>query len=67
MIYANGGYFHVDDHDNPTSYVYKDEGYDGVRSFAIATTKVTDEFYVTGWIRRIRRMKMVLPFIRKDL
>jgi len=43
MIYANGGYFHVDDHDNPTSYVYKDEGYDGVRSFAIVTTKVTDD------------------------
>ena len=43
MIYANGGYFHVDDHDNPTSYLYKYAGYEGVRSFAIVTTKVTDE------------------------
>lgn len=43
MIYANGGYFHVDDIDNPTSRVYKDEGYEGVRSFAIVTTRITDE------------------------
>ncbi|MFA0832880.1 MAG: right-handed parallel beta-helix repeat-containing protein [Methanobacterium formicicum] len=43
MIYANGGYFHVDDRNDPTSRVYKNEGYEGVRSFAIVTTKVTDE------------------------
>ncbi|NYB52465.1 MAG: right-handed parallel beta-helix repeat-containing protein, partial [Methanobacteriaceae archaeon] len=43
MIYANGGYFHVDNRNDPTSRVYKNEGYEGVRSFAIVTTKVTDE------------------------
>ncbi|MDP2837339.1 MAG: NosD domain-containing protein, partial [Methanobacteriaceae archaeon] len=43
MIYANGGYFHVDDYDNPTSFIYKKAGYEGVRSFAIVTTKVTDD------------------------
>ena len=45
MIYANGGYYHTygDDPFNPTSILYKDAGYEGVRSFAIVTTKVTDE------------------------
>ncbi|NYB52640.1 MAG: hypothetical protein HVN35_08800 [Methanobacteriaceae archaeon] len=45
MIYANGGYYHTygDDPTNPTSTLYKDAGYEGVRSFAIVTTKVTDE------------------------
>jgi len=45
MIYANGGYYHTygDDPANPTSIIYKDAGYEGVRSFAIVTTKVTDD------------------------
>jgi hypothetical protein len=45
MVYANGGYYHTygDDPTNPTSILYKDAGYEGVRSFAIITTKVTDE------------------------
>mgnify|MGYP001241457448 FL=1 len=45
MIYANGGYYHTYGEDplNPTSILYKDAGYEGVRSFAIVTTKVTDE------------------------
>jgi hypothetical protein len=44
MIYANGGYYHTyGDPLNPTSFVYRDAGYEGVRSFAIVTTKVTDE------------------------
>ncbi len=45
MIYANGGYYHTygDDPLNPTSVVYRDAGYEGVRSFAIVTTKVTDD------------------------
>lgn len=30
MIYANGGYFHVDDPVNPTSIVYKYAGYEVV-------------------------------------
>ncbi len=44
MIYANGGYYHTyGDPLNPTSILYKDAGYEGVRSFALVTTKVTDE------------------------
>ncbi|NYB52643.1 MAG: hypothetical protein HVN35_08815 [Methanobacteriaceae archaeon] len=45
MVYANGGYYHTYGEDplNPTSSLYKDAGYEGVRSFAIVTTKVTDE------------------------
>jgi hypothetical protein len=44
MIYANGGYYHTyGDPLNPTSFIYRDAGYEGVRSFAIVTTKVTDE------------------------
>lgn len=43
MIYANGGYLHVDDRNNPTSFIYKNEGYEGVRSFAIVTSRVTDD------------------------
>ncbi|MBI5460142.1 right-handed parallel beta-helix repeat-containing protein [Methanobacterium sp.] len=45
MIYANGGYYHTygDDPSNPTSILYKDAGYEGVRSFAIVTTEVTDD------------------------
>jgi hypothetical protein len=39
MIYANGGYYHP----YGDSYLYRDAGYEGVRSFAIVTTKVTDE------------------------
>jgi parallel beta-helix repeat protein len=44
MIYANGGYYHTyGDPLNPTSFIYRDAGYEGVRSFAFVTTKVTDE------------------------
>jgi hypothetical protein len=45
MIYANGGYYHTygDDPLNPTSILYKDAGYEGVKSFPIATTKVNDD------------------------
>jgi len=43
MIYANGGYWHVQSPGDSSSLIYKDEGYDGVRSFAIVTEKVTDE------------------------
>ena len=39
MIYANGGYYHP----YGDSYLYRDAGYEGVRSFAIVTTKVTDD------------------------
>jgi|GEM_PF-1311396 len=45
MIYSNGGYYHTygDDPLNPMSILYKDAGYEGVRGFAIVTTKVTDK------------------------
>ena len=44
MIYVNGGYFHTyGDPTNPDFLLYKDGGYEGVRSFAIVTTKITDE------------------------
>jgi hypothetical protein len=57
MIHTNEGCYHTyrDDLTNPTSILYKDAGYEGVRSFAIVTTKVTDEFYSTGWIRKIKK------------
>ena len=53
MIYANGGYYHTygDDPANPTSILYKDAGYEGVRSFAIANTKVNDDI-LTYWLNQ---------------
>lgn len=51
MVYANGGYYHVyrDDTTIILLLVFKDVGYEGVRSFTIATTKVTNEV-VQYWL-----------------
>ncbi len=53
MIYANGGYYHTYGNDpaNPTSILYKDAGYEGVKSFAIANTKVNDDI-LTYWLNQ---------------
>lgn len=45
VLYMNGGYKHClgDPSDPNATFESKDAGYEGVRSFAIATTEVTDE------------------------
>jgi len=67
MIYANGGYFHVDDTNNATSIVYKYAGYEGVRSFAIVLIRLLMIFCVIGWIKKIKKMLMELFFIQQVL
>ena len=67
MIYANGGYFHVDDPVNPTSLVCKYAGYEGVRSFAIVTTRITDDVLQYWLDQKDRTDAMEISFILKGL
>ncbi|MFA0833794.1 MAG: Ig-like domain-containing protein [Methanobacterium formicicum] len=45
ILYRNGGYRHClgDPYDPNATYEYREAGYEGVRSFAIVTTRVTAE------------------------
>lgn len=53
LLYVNGGYEHClgDPYDPNATYEYREAGYEGVRSFAIVTTKVTNDI-LRYWLNK---------------